>query len=1444
MPDPLPIVPQPPSDGHRTLLPARLMRLEDRIVLDAAGADSHVPSAQDSPIAVTSDGVAGHDGAAAHAVDATGAHGPNISSHSIGCAPDSGPHADGGANAHVLVVSDAVNEARVLVDAAGAHVKPVHFDPTHATLEALLQQISTALDGHPAASIALATHGHAPGAFDLVAGHPVDLAALQNPEMAAFWRGLAELVQPGGRIDLLACDAAAGPEGQALVAALEHMTGVDFAASTDATGNSAHGGDWLLETDHVDVGVVYFDSVHLAAFDETLGGNKSTITSTHPSVTAVGTMGGVFVDSNLTVDAGDGGTATLKGAVVRIRGGFHASEDQLSFTSAYGITGSYNSTTGELILQGSASAAQYQEVLRSVKYANTSMNPNTTAREILITIGDEATGYAYNAETGHYYERVASSAPWAAANTGANARVLGGLRGYLATITSVTENGLIVGLIPTIPPSPTPKCWIGAGDTTTEGEWFWLTGPEAGLQFWTGGAGGSAFGGAYTNWDASNPHTSTGANYLAILSSLSSGLWQDAGSGATGYIVEYGGLATDAEGTLMAVTTVQVVMPNHAPVLSNASLLSLGTISEDHLANGGTSVHDLFTTAGGNHIADDNVGDLQGLALTSLDTTHGSWQYSLDGGATWHNVGAVSDAHALLLRDTDLLRFQPQADWNGTVSGALGFRAWDQTSGGAGNYADTTTNGGTTAFSTAHGGAGIDVLAVNDAPTLDNALGLHLTDMNEDATTSGDTIGHLLSSTGLSSVSDPDHNALSGVAITGLDYTHGTWEYSTDGGATWHDAGSVSGDHALLLRESDLLRFRPETDWHGDLAGAVTFRAWDQTSGTAGDYADTAVHGGASAFSSAVAAASLHVNSVNDAPVAVNPLATQHTTDDGPFGYQVPADSFHDVDAGDVLTYTATLADGSALPHWLVFDPLTRTFSGSAERHDVGTLQVRVTADDGHGGIGSTVFALDIAHVNHAPVVTTPLIDQSAIAGSAFAYQFDAHAFGDQDVGDTLSYTATLANGHALPAWLVFDPLTRTFRGTPGAFDVGTLNIEVVAHDDLGGIVSSHFALDIGVPEVVTPPTPPPDTTPPSSGWPTTPPPGGSSSNTGPAGSGLPASSSTSTGGSTSLTGVATTTPGGAYGSLTSENVDAGDVGGLEPGGGTTIVEGDAPAGDVHAGGAAGDGTANTGASGGHGAVGSGLHAADVAGVTAAGGMAHVGGNREDGLGYHRDETEEYMPLSFHAQSAMLSNDLLADQTLPTEFRDTWNTILTAYADSGAELAAYLQSAFRTVTEAACIYQSAEHMLETATYEMGLLGAGATHDQLEDLVHQVTLARDDVKAASTRLETEIQAAARAGREERFDQALEDVIDAALQQLTTANERLYVSSEALKAATLVLQAAHQTNTPGTPELVAQATTQAHHAAQIEIAEMRKSWDRLAQDVFSAFVMRLVAQQRTR
>jgi Concanavalin A-like lectin/glucanases superfamily/Thrombospondin type 3 repeat/Lectin C-type domain len=51
--------------------------------------------------------------------------------------------------------------------------------------------------------------------------------------------------------------------------------------------------------------------------------------------------------------------------------------------------------------------------------------------------------------------------------------------------------------------------WLGGNDRATDGQWYWssASGEQGGGRFWSGGASGSAVGGAYTNWDTNEPST-------------------------------------------------------------------------------------------------------------------------------------------------------------------------------------------------------------------------------------------------------------------------------------------------------------------------------------------------------------------------------------------------------------------------------------------------------------------------------------------------------------------------------------------------------------------------------------------------------------------------------------------------------------------------------------------------------------------------------------------------------------------------------------------------------------------------------------------------------------------------------------------------------------------------------------------------------------------------
>ena len=110
------------------------------------------------------------------------------------------------------------------------------------------------------------------------------------------------------------------------------------------------------------------------------------------------------VDPGLT--ASDSDSPNLAGASVRVSSGFEAG-DQLAFTDASGITGTYNSGTGVLTLTGTATVADYQAALRSVTYRHVGENPsatktvefkandggldsNTPTRDIAVAVDDDA----------------------------------------------------------------------------------------------------------------------------------------------------------------------------------------------------------------------------------------------------------------------------------------------------------------------------------------------------------------------------------------------------------------------------------------------------------------------------------------------------------------------------------------------------------------------------------------------------------------------------------------------------------------------------------------------------------------------------------------------------------------------------------------------------------------------------------------------------------------------------------------------------------------------------------------------------------------------------------------------------------------------------------------------------------------------------------------------
>ncbi|RYY98333.1 MAG: hypothetical protein EOO24_18640, partial [Comamonadaceae bacterium] len=654
---------------------------------------------------------------------------------------------------------------------------------------------------------------------------------------------------------------------------------------------------------------------------------------------------GFYVDAGLTITDVD--STTLSGAKVVISTNYRNGEDRLAGPGAGVVSGTrttytyngaggeaitlaFDSLTGVMTLAGTASIANYEAALRSVRYVNDSDNPSTAARDINITLGN-AVMLNFGGKN-HYYEFVAAQAiTWTNAKTAAESRVFQGMTGYLATATSQAENDYIRDKLQS-------NAWIGGSDdylylnaalgatvyanqAAAEGHWYWVGGPEKGMKISDGNSPSSVVtpSGGYSNWvSPGEPNNAGGSeHYAEIYANGAVGYWNDLPNNSTGlgihevqgYVVEY----NDNGGTPVFSKTVSVtpVRVNDAPVVSGAS--TLAGITEDALNNSGAAVGSFLagaTDADGTAVA--------GIAVTGLASSRGSWQYSTDGGATWAAVGAVSDASALLLRSADRVRFLPDGQNADTAS--LTYRAWDRSDEGgsrlAGSKAGVAGNGGTTAYSAGTQTASIAVSAVNDAPVLTPGAPA-LATLDEDvASPAGTVIGTLLGGT----VADVDAGSTSGVAITGLASGNGTWEYSTNGGTSWTAVGAVSTGGALLLGATDQIRFRP--DGRNGTSASFSYKAWDQSSGARGTKVDASAGGGTSAFSVASDRAGVTVTSVNDAPVlsgtalTFSPISEKDTGNAGQTVNSLLGTTFSDVDAGTqagvaVVGSTAQAGNGS-----------------------------------------------------------------------------------------------------------------------------------------------------------------------------------------------------------------------------------------------------------------------------------------------------------------------------------------------------------------------------------------------------------------------------------------------------------------------------------------------------------------------------------------------------
>ncbi len=247
------------------------------------------------------------------------------------------------------------------------------------------------------------------------------------------------------------------------------------------------------------------------------------------------------------------GSSSITDGRVYIDAGF-VSGDLISWgTLPTGVTGAYNATTGVASFTGTASSTDWQTFYRTMQFSTTS---GTTGNRTIRFVLGNVVSYTVGTKP-HYYEYITTPMSWTAAKAAAEARTLYGLQGYLATITAQIENDFITSRL-------SSDGWVGGscnyslvntavGSTVfnnqnqANGNYYWITGPEKGTAISTGLTNPVAVNGAYIKWNTGEPNNyqNTNEQYMQLYST-NQGRWNDLPNTSNlGYVVEYGGYASD-----------------------------------------------------------------------------------------------------------------------------------------------------------------------------------------------------------------------------------------------------------------------------------------------------------------------------------------------------------------------------------------------------------------------------------------------------------------------------------------------------------------------------------------------------------------------------------------------------------------------------------------------------------------------------------------------------------------------------------------------------------------------------------------------------------------------------------------------------------------------------------------------------------------------------------
>ncbi|MEG3838765.1 Ig-like domain-containing protein, partial [Microcoleus sp. herbarium14] len=361
--------------------------------------------------------------------------------------------------------------------------------------------------------------------------------------------------------------------------------------------------------------------------------------------------------------------------------------------------------------------------------------------------------------------------------------------------------------------------------------------------------------------------------------------------------------------------------------------------------------------------------------------------------------------------------------------------------------------------------------AANNAPVLNNSGTPTLTTINEDVASASNT-GTLVSALIAGAVTDPDTADTQGIAVTATDNSNGSWQYSTNSGATWTAFGTPSTVAARLLAGNASIRFLPNNDYNG--SANITYQAWDGTTTNSGaatftnggtaDISTASSIGGLAAFSTASETATITVNPVNDVPSFVKGLDRTVNRNAGPqtfAGWATailpgPAD-----ESAQTVNFQVVGNDNPGLfilpPSIGFFGQLTFTPATSATGKANITVNLRDNGGTANGGIDTSANQTFAINITNNPPKANP--DNYKVLHDRILNGIPPVLSNDTDA-DSDFLTVTVVTGPTKGTLLGLDPFTGSFTYFPNP---GFAGIDTFIYSVSDGIATSPATVTIDV---------------------------------------------------------------------------------------------------------------------------------------------------------------------------------------------------------------------------------------------------------------------------------------------------------------------------------------------------------------------------------------------